>query len=459
MSGTEEFTHFLTSPAVPILNKDDLSEMGGIISHSIQNNVENMLEQGSGAILIKIENPQIYITKYLPLQIGSYAPTPKLLEKKKCIVNIKTEGVHSNHCFQYSIIHHFHKESFAHKKNLNKYNTLLKESKLDFSMCGTPVTLQEIEKFEKANNLNINIFSMASSKIVNPFRLPTKKRGEVINLLLLRSQGEEEEQTDAYHFTLITNLNRLLNVSSSGFRYTFCEYCLTGFDKNHRGEEKLQEHRSWCNGTLYPASRVIYPSRDRKWVGYNRFEASLYSPLVLFADFEAIQVSPDGSRMRNTENREVLTQHKCSGFSIVPVLDDRIDAVLSSSHYSGPDAMEKFFDDIEEKADQFSEIFDKHCKKEMAKLTSAEWKKHWSSEYCHFCKHHLSYDPPSYVVKPGVGSSVRKYNIAGKTDGFDEKSREQFNDPKQSEPFCERKEGSTDPGAMVRDHCHITGKY
>ena len=78
MSGTEEFTHFLTSPAVPILNKEDITEMGAIITHSIQTQVDNMMEQGSGAILTKISKPQITITKYLPLQIGSYATTPKL---------------------------------------------------------------------------------------------------------------------------------------------------------------------------------------------------------------------------------------------------------------------------------------------------------------------------------------------------------------------------------------------
>ena len=71
----------------------------------------------------------------------------------------------------------------------------------------------------------------------------------------------------------------------------------------------------------------------------------------MYADFEVFQAELDETGLRNTDKWGVLTQHKCSGFSIVPVLDEHIDEDLEPSHFSGEDAMENFFDELEKIVD------------------------------------------------------------------------------------------------------------
>ena len=246
MSGSEIFKHYITSKCVPILSANDLPEMLPILRQSITSKIESMQETGSGCIIKSIIDPCISILKYSQFKVGKYIPTPKRLAKKRCIINIPTEGIHDGYCFQYSIVAHFNKTSRPKdSKQVGDYRKLLEDTHIDFSMCSTPLQMSELDKFENTNNLNVNIFSLEGDSIVNPFRLPKTKRPEVVNLLLLK-QEESDEEEETFHIALITNLDRLLNVhsSSNGLSYTFCPYCLSGFDKRYEGIKKLEEHRS-----------------------------------------------------------------------------------------------------------------------------------------------------------------------------------------------------------------------
>ena len=464
MSGSEVFKHCVTSMSVPILSVSDLTEMLPILHQSITSKIESMQETGSGCIIKSIIDPCISILKYSQFKVGKFTPTPKRLAKKRCIINIPTEGIHDGYCFQYSILAHLNKTSRpTNSKRVASYRKLLEDTDIDFSMCSTPLQMSELDKFENINQMNVNIFSLEGDSIVNPFRLPKIKRTEVVNLLLLKQDVKEsDEEEETFHIALITNLDRLLNVhssNSSNHSYTFCPYCLSGFDKRYNGSMKLEEHRSWCNGTLYPAARVIYPSCDRKYIGFNKFQSTLYNPLVLYADFEAFQETEEVTDLRNTDKREILTEHKASGFAIVPVLHKDIDAELEASYYTGENAMERFFDELERIDEEYNEIFESHCKTKMKKLTQAQLEKFWSEKKCHFCNNSFIDGPPSYVTNPGVGTSKNKYNIVGETDVFDDEMVKYFNDPNQREPLRARKEGSMPPGERVQDHCHITGDF
>ena len=131
--------------------------------------------------------------------------------------------------------------------------------------------------------------------------------------------------------------------------FTFCSFCLTGFDQRYEGEEKLSEHKKFCNGLAHPESRIVFPKPGSTKIRFTRFGATAPLPLVLYADFEAIQISGALTELLDTENRQVLTTHECSGFAISPVFHpylQNIPQVTNQIHlvnYSGENSMHFFF--------------------------------------------------------------------------------------------------------------------
>ena len=105
-----------------------------------------------------------------------------------------------------------------------------------------PMDVKDIEKFEKMNNLTINVYACERDewgKYQILIRRISKKRGEAINLLMI-------EDNARYHYTLIKDLNRLMR--SRGDRYTkeFCPFCLNGFDKRIWKECEKKERIEEC---------------------------------------------------------------------------------------------------------------------------------------------------------------------------------------------------------------------
>merc|ERR1712081_78630 len=71
------------------------------------------------------------------------------------------------------------------------------------------MAVKDIDKFEKMNNLVINVYGCTEDGTqIWPRRISIRRDKEVINLLML-------ENGDNYHYVLIKNLNRLLGKSSA----------------------------------------------------------------------------------------------------------------------------------------------------------------------------------------------------------------------------------------------------
>ncbi|GBN41868.1 hypothetical protein AVEN_73998-1 [Araneus ventricosus] len=84
-------------------------------------------------------------------------------------------------------------------ERVSKYLPFVKEMNLDNISFPTP--LSQIGRFEKTNNISINVFDF--DREVFPLKVTTAGKESHINLLLI-SDGEKR------HYTLIKNMNRLL---------------------------------------------------------------------------------------------------------------------------------------------------------------------------------------------------------------------------------------------------------
>ena len=78
------------------------------------------------------------------------------------------------------------------------------EDHLDWSMMNFPINFNDIDKFEKKNNISINIIGLNDNGSYVPMR-PTKIINAIKEIdLLLINDGEK------WHYVVIKNLNRLL---------------------------------------------------------------------------------------------------------------------------------------------------------------------------------------------------------------------------------------------------------
>jgi len=162
-----------------------------------------------------------------------------------------------------------------------------------------PIDPKVFEKVEDLNDISLSVFVAGKSEDdpVSPFFASRKKsqdRPHVRLLLLQKRKVEKLGQSvlgrflpDSYdfHFTLITNLNLLVKEkgdTSQTSKWNYCENCLNRFGT----VAKLQDHERYCLHN--EATRYTLPKGDKKYIRFKKFNALQKHPVVIYADFEAI---------------------------------------------------------------------------------------------------------------------------------------------------------------------------
>jgi hypothetical protein len=135
------------------------------------------------------------MAKYSPLKGSSYIPLPTMLETKKAIINVKNTN---NKCVMWSVFAALHSVS-RDSERFCRYQQ--HEDELDFSGIEFPVTVDKIGKFERQNNISVNMFGFED--LLFPLYITKEHYNAHLNLLLC-SRGTIR------HYCLIKNLNKFL---------------------------------------------------------------------------------------------------------------------------------------------------------------------------------------------------------------------------------------------------------
>ena len=308
------------------LSDDEIFEM----IDQMKNSIQIFSTRGSGFVVQKIDHLDININKFKPIRGSSYIATPSALVGNHFLLNIRNND---NKCFACSVL----AALFPQKENKNRQNKYKPSlHKLNFDNIEFPMSLTDVPKFEKQNNIGINVFGFEKTKIL-PLYLSGKGPHKVIPLLLL---------TDGLtsHYCLITNFHAFMARQFSGkehHRYKFCERCLHGF----RDNISLEKHLDLCGE--HKAVRITLPTEDSK-IEFTNFHITFSVPLVIYADTEAVSLKHDICRQNPdisyTLNKE--TQNPCAiGFCAV-------DKTGGSDYYSfeGEKCIEEFFQWLRENA-------------------------------------------------------------------------------------------------------------
>ena len=407
---------YFNSTAFTILNEYQIIDALDKAAEEINNKIAFWLSEGSGWTIVEIRSHFVNIVEYLPLRGNSYIPSPKELRNSMCgLINLKNID---NECFRWCHNRHLN----PRKKNPQRITQSDRESVkgLDYSGITFPVTINQINRIEKQNKININLFGYDTvKKAVFPIYPSEESYDDHLELLYLEGKNELGEETT--HYVYIKDFNRLMfNFTKYKGKKHFCMRCLQCFYSN----ESLAKHRVYCiaiNGVQaikMPEKYIDKNGVERTpCVYFKNYHKTLPVPFGIYADFEcttekvsSCQPPPmkKPKKGRPPEERSYTEKYQkhtaCSfGYKVVCHYDEKYsgDVVI----YRGEDCIQRFIKCMFEEVKNCQSIIRDNFNKPL-KMTNEDEESFQKATHCHICE--------------------KKYRV---------------------------------DDVPVRDHCHITGKY
>ena len=181
-----------------IINETDIKLAIQASQQQILNKIAQWISEGSGWTIQLIENHYINIVNYNPLKGSSYIELPQELRNSaKGLINMKNKD---NECFRWCHIRHLNPQN-KDPQRIKKTDKQFIE-KLDYSSIEFPVTVKQINKIEKQNNICINLFGY-EEKQKFPIYISKEKYQDHMELLLI-TEGENK------HYVLIKDFNKFM---------------------------------------------------------------------------------------------------------------------------------------------------------------------------------------------------------------------------------------------------------
>ena len=396
MSGDEivNKTAYFNSTPQTIINQTEITDSSQLSKQQITNKIAQWISEGSGWTIQSVDEHYLNVVIYKPMEGSSYIKLPyELQNSSKGLINMKNDDLE---CFRWCHIRHLNPQD-KDPQRIKKRDMPYIE-KLNYEGIEFPVTIKQINRIEKQNSININVFGY-EDKQTYPIYVSKEKYEDHMELLLITDDEDE-------HYVLIKDFNKFMyNKTKHKEKKHFCMHCLQCFSS----ERVLNDHKVICiqvNGE----QAIKMPEKGDNILKFNNFHKQQPVPFVIYADFEAIAekvqgCQPDPSKLNNKSYTEAYQRHTdCGyGYKVVCCYDDKYTKPLQI--YRGEKAVYKFMEKMLEEV--------KYCKKVMKtffnkplKMTKEDEEKFEKATTCHICD--------------------KKY---------------------------------TEKDVRVRDHCHITGEY
>ena len=349
-----------------IINETDIKLSLQASQQQILNKIAQWISEGSGWTIQSIENHYINIVNYNPLKGSSYIKLPQKL-KNKSLINLQNKD---NECFRWCHIRHLNPQ----EKDPQRIKKTDKEyiSKLDYSSIEFPVTIKQMNKIEKQNNICINLFGY-EEKQKFPIFISKEKFTDHMELLLI-TEGENN------HYVLIKDFNKFMfNQTKHEHRKHFCMYCLQCFSR----EDVLTEHKNNCI-VINGEQAIKMPEKGDK-VCFQNHHKQLSVPFVIYADFEAITEKVDSCQPNNEKSyTEVYQKHTDCGYGYKVVCCYDHESTKPVQIYRGKNAVYKFMENMLEEVNWCKQTMKKQFKKPliMTKENETDFQK---AIKCHIC--------------------------------------------------------------------------
>ena len=251
----------------------DENELYNTMTERAMENIASFLQvEGSGWRFHSIIRLELHVVRYNPIRGEAYVALVKELANKNAIINPKNED---NKCLLWCVLRALNPKK-DHPERIDKK---LKEKENTLNMEGIeyPVSLKDIDKFERQNpSISIMVFEYDKKSVQTLRNSNNTNREHNVILLLIKEEGVN-------HYCLIKNLSRLLSsqVSKHNGKKYFCMRCLNPFNN----QKALDKHEEYCGN--HEAVKIIMPEKGTmlKFKNYHRGEKV---PFVIYADFKIL---------------------------------------------------------------------------------------------------------------------------------------------------------------------------
>ena len=363
---------FFNSKADLILNNTNIQSSLQISKQHILNIISQWVSEGSGWTVESIESHHLNITNYSPLKGSSYIELSPEIKKSKGLINIKNED---NECFRWCHIRHLNPQNKNPQRITKTDKNFIKQ--LDYSNIEFPVTVKQINKIEKQNNIRINLFGY-EEKQKFPIYISQEKFQDHMELLLINKDKKN-------HYVLVKNFNKFMfDQTKHNCKKHFCMYCLQCFSR----EDVLAEHVKNClsiNG-----KQAIKMPKKGQHVNFRNYHKQIPAPFVIYADFEAITEKVHGCLPNNEKSyTEAYQKHiDCGyGYKLVCHYNDEFSKPVQV--FRGENAVYNFMEKMIEEVEWCKSIIKKHFNKPLV-MTEENKLDFESAKYCHICKNRYS---------------------------------------------------------------------
>ncbi|XP_043276035.1 uncharacterized protein [Venturia canescens] len=391
---------FFNTKAAPIFNTTDTGKW--FVEHirePILTDLEEFEQQGSGWSLHSIVNMTLHISKFNPMRGSSYVDLPAKIRNKNACVNVRNND---EQCFKWTILSALHPAH--HSDRVSEYSPY--EAELNFDGIEFPMEPRNIPKFEKQNDVSVNVYILKKKKRdfdVMPLHVAATKKQQHVNLLLVQDhyveEEEEEEEEDEenecymiprFHYVWIKNLSRLVSnqLSNRNHKLHICDRCL----HYYRTEDKLAAHEIDC--AIVNKCKITMPKWSNRMLYFKNHGHKERAPFIIYADFECL--------LKPTRDENTYQKHEAFsvGYYVKCSYDDSLSRYRS---HRGPKPAEWLARELQNFAAELDNVYANP--RPMERLTLQQQREFHAATKCHMCE------------RPLLG------------------------------------------GDRVRDHCHLTGKY
>ena len=214
--------------------------------------------EGSGFVLNCIVNVILEIYKFNDVQASSWVELREKYKNNKSLMNIKNDD---QFCFLWCILAHLCPVE-DNKSGTSNYS--MNFNKLNLEGLEFPMKVKDIPKFEKLNNLNVNVFELTRT-VLTPIHINKNYLQPQIDLLLFEN-----------HYCLLTKLHGLIN-KNSHMKWV-CRRCLTAFSS----EDYLNRHIDRCQ--KQQLTNITFSWKDH--LKFEDYHMKIPVPIRVYADFE-----------------------------------------------------------------------------------------------------------------------------------------------------------------------------
>jgi hypothetical protein len=362
----------ISSKSNNILSVDDINVVTDTMRTQIKASIESTALKGSGFALERINYIDLNISSYKPLSGSSYVELPKFIQNKKACINVQNKD---NKCFQWAVLSGLHPtEKDAYRTS--KYTEYIEN--YNWEDIQFPTAINNISKFEKNNNVSINVYTIDKYNNIIPIKFCKIILEKHINLLLIKTLDEN------YHYCWIKDFDKLTNKQNSNHK---CK-TYTCFRCQHHctSQTILDKHNEWCSKITDSKDGKIEMPKEGSFMEFKNYYNKFKAPFVIYGDFEAIL--PNSIGVNRSPKLTQNQNHKPCGFCLYVV-----SAFESIQYepivYRGSDCMDIFHKTLKNISIDIKEKLKTNKPLEMSKFDKKIFN---NSTHCHICEQELGSD-------------------------------------------------------------------